>query len=221
MNKPKIITHFPYPKLLQVNTETGRHYEIEGKKWKLPSVTTILSKTKDLTPIENWKKNVGEEKAAEIVKFSIDLGTPMHKNIEDYLNDKPMESGSLLSKMMTNVLIKKAVPNMDEVWGTEVQLYMPEMYAGTADIIFIHKGIPCIGDFKNSRKIKDEDMIADYKCQLAAYSLCHNTLFNTNIQKGVIMLVTHDGVYQEFVFEGKKFQECVDMWLTRLDLFYR
>jgi len=48
--------------------ESGtRVYEIVGNR--LPSVTTILGKTKDQEFLKKWKAKVGEAKAEEIKKF--------------------------------------------------------------------------------------------------------------------------------------------------------
>ena len=61
---------------------------IDGKRFyatptgnKLPSVTTILDKTKPAEKIQallNWKKRVGEKKAQEIVTEAASRGTRMH-----------------------------------------------------------------------------------------------------------------------------------------------
>jgi hypothetical protein len=61
----------------------------------VPSVTTILSATKDKTGLNEWRKRIGEAKAQEIVKNSSNRGTEMHKVIEclmlgtPYINETP------------------------------------------------------------------------------------------------------------------------------------
>ena len=44
----------------------------------LPSVTTILSKTKDKTFLKQWRAKVGEKKAEEIIKPAGQIGTALH-----------------------------------------------------------------------------------------------------------------------------------------------
>ena len=68
---------------------------VEGKRLyatpdgtKVPSVTTILEKTKPLEKVQalaNWRKAVGEKKATEIVTEAANRGTRMHKYLEDYV----------------------------------------------------------------------------------------------------------------------------------------
>jgi len=56
---------YPYPEVTQLNLENKRLYQTPAGD-KVPSVTTILSKTKDTTGLDNWVKAVGEEKAKKI-----------------------------------------------------------------------------------------------------------------------------------------------------------
>jgi len=51
---------------------------------KLPSVTTILGNTKDMSGLEKWKKRVGEAEAKRISELSMNRGTIMHRLIELY-----------------------------------------------------------------------------------------------------------------------------------------
>lgn len=51
---------------------------------KLPSVTTILGNTKDMSGLEKWKKKVGEAEAKRISELSMNRGTIMHRLIELY-----------------------------------------------------------------------------------------------------------------------------------------
>jgi CRISPR/Cas system-associated exonuclease Cas4 (RecB family) len=65
-------------------------------------------------------------------------------------------------------------------------------------------GQDSIIDFKQSNKPKRREWIEDYCLQLAGYAMAHNTVHGTDIQKGVIMMVTPDNYYQEFIIEGDK-----------------
>ena len=62
-----------------------RHYQINGVEQKLPSVTSILSGTRDNKFLFEWRKRVGEKEANRISKLSAGRGTVMHKLIELYL----------------------------------------------------------------------------------------------------------------------------------------
>jgi hypothetical protein len=71
----------------RVHEDGLRFYQVtEGDKViaKLPSVTTILGNTKDMSGLEKWKKRVGEAEAKRISELSMNRGTIMHRLIELY-----------------------------------------------------------------------------------------------------------------------------------------
>lgn len=214
----QILNKFEYKPLQRTEGEGGRRY-IVGEGRPLPSVTTILSKTKDMTALLEWKKNVGEEKAKQIVAEASGLGNGMHKNLENFILGIPM-SGSFMSKTLANVIAKQGLSKVDEVWGTEVSLYAKELYAGTTDLVGVHQGIPSIMDFKNSLREKKKEWIEDYFMQLAAYSMAHNEMYGTNITRGVVMIATRDAKYQEFIIEGDEFTHYQTMWAEKLCAYY-
>ena len=61
----------------------SRTYDFDGVR--LPSVTTILGKTKDQQFLKDWKAKVGEEKAEQIKNHSSRRGTSMHKFLESHV----------------------------------------------------------------------------------------------------------------------------------------
>ena len=66
------------------STEHGsRTYQVAGEK--LPSVTTILAKTKDQSYLTAWKQKVGNETAERIKNLSSKRGTAMHKFLENHI----------------------------------------------------------------------------------------------------------------------------------------
>lgn len=196
-----------------------RHYVVGDTL--LPSVTTILSGTKTNHAIEEWRNSIGHEEADRITKESSDLGTFIHENLERYiLHGNDYSRGGFVSKALTNLIIKKGLINVDEVWGTEVPLYLTNLYAGTTDCVGVHDGVDSIIDFKNARNYRTEDFVQDYYLQLCAYAEAHNEMYGTNIRKGVIMMATQTGKYQEFVLDGNKFSEYRQKWLDRLYQYY-
>jgi hypothetical protein len=210
---------FDYRPLERVDTGNGRRY-IVGEGRPLPSVTTILSKTKDMTHLNEWVKNVGEVEANRIKTEASTLGNGMHQNLENYILGKEM-SGTLMAKTLAKVIIKQGLCKVSEVWGTEVALYSKELYAGTTDVIGLHDGIPSIMDFKNSLKDKKREWIEDYFMQCCAYKMSHDEMYGTDIKRGVIMIATREAKYQEFIIEGKELEHYTYMWLARLDKYYQ
>jgi genome maintenance exonuclease 1 len=213
-----IISKFDYKPLQRVDHPSGRRY-IVGEGRALPSVTTILSKTKDMTFLKEWRANVGEAEATRITTEAAGIGTSMHNNLEKYILGKEM-AGNLISQILASVIIKEGLTKVNEIWGIEVGLYSTELYAGTTDLVGVHNGSPAIMDFKNSRAAKKKEWIEDYFMQLAAYALSHNEMYGTNIKKGVIMLATRDAKYQEFIIEGDEFTHYETMWANKVCSYY-
>lgn len=196
---------------------------------KLTSVTTILNATKSeeaKKSLLDWQKRVGYEKAKEISVTAANRGTRMHSFLEHYIKDDVLkEPGtnpfSIQSHKMAKLIIDNAFPNIDESWGVEVSLYYPELYAGATDYAATWKGKPAIIDFKQSNKLKIKSWIEDYFLQSCAYALCHNVLYNTNINTGVILICTSDYQYQEFIIEGDEFFHYCQKWWDRVEEYYK
>lgn len=213
-----INTKFNYQPLSRVDTPAGRRY-IVGETRPLPSVTTILSAMQDMTHLIEWRKNIGEAKAAQITAEASGLGTGMHNNLEKYVLGNPM-SGSFMSQTLAKVIIKHGLSKVSEVWGAEVALYSRELYAGTCDLIGLHDGIPSIMDYKNSLKEKERAWVEGYFMQLAAYAMAHNEMYDTNINRGVVMIATRDAKFQEFIIEGDEFTHYETMWANKVCAYY-
>jgi genome maintenance exonuclease 1 len=50
--------------------------------------------------------------------------------------------------------------------------------------------------------------------------MAHNVVHGTEIQKGVIMMVTPENIYQEFIIEGNELKNYKHEFLRRIDLYY-
>tara|TARA_B100001093_G_scaffold399001_1_gene386413 strand:+ start:2704 stop:3372 length:669 start_codon:yes stop_codon:yes gene_type:complete len=212
-----------YKKLERVTTAEGRRY-IGDDNIPVPSVTTILDKTSDKTALIAWRKRVGDQEANRVSKESAGLGTKVHNAIEKYILGEEVTFGnnvvSVMAKEMSNLVINEGLKNVDEIWGTEIGLIAPGLYAGTTDCVGMHEGSEAIIDFKTSKKIKKEEWIEDYYLQCCAYALAHNEMYGTNIQKGVILMVSRDNKFKEFIIEGARFEMYCDLWTKRLEEYY-
>lgn len=216
-------------KTLQRDESTGKRLYATPDGHKVPSVTTILDKTKPAEAREalaRWKKAVGEQKAQQIVTEAAGRGTRMHKFLEDYIKGVPLKESvtnpyAQQSLDMAKIVIDKGFPAIDEVWGSEVPLYFPELYAGTTDCVGMHKGDQSILDFKQTNKPKKLEYIEDYFLQLTAYALAHNEVHGTNIRKGVILMCSKDYEYQEFILEPKDFDMWTERWCARVGEYYK
>jgi len=219
---------FTYAKLSRDESQGKRLYACPDGS-KVPSVTTILDKTKPAESrlaLANWKKAVGEQKAQEIVTEAASRGTRMHTYLENYIKGEPLKETvtnpyAQQSLDMAKIVVAQGFPKIEEVWGSEVPLYFPELYAGTTDCVGIHDGDESILDFKQTNKPKKLEWIDDYFLQLTAYALAHNEIHGTNIRKGVILMCSKDYAYQEFILEPKDFDYWTNRWCDRVGEYYR
>jgi len=216
---------FEYPKSIRSLINDERHYDIGEEK--LPSVTTILQATQSdhkKAILENWKKKVGEDNAEHIKNTAANRGSIMHRIIECYLLDRrhaDLTDLGMQAGVMAQTIIDEGLEGrMDEIWGTEITLYYPNLYAGASDLAGIYEGRESIMDFKQSNKPKRREWIDDYFTQLAAYATAHNQIYGTKIQSGTILMCTKDNYFQEFTVSGQQFQRFMWNWFRRVDQYY-
>jgi genome maintenance exonuclease 1 len=232
-----ITSRYNYTPLNRETIDGKRHYCLPDGS-KVPSVTTILDKTKSQESREalaNWKRAVGEKRAQEITTEAANRGTRMHSYLEHYVLEtdmKPLPSNPFAhpSWFMAAEVILNGLCHVDEFWGTEVPLYYSGLYAGTTDLIGTWKGRPAIMDFKQSNKVKKREYIEDYFLQLAAYAAAHNEMHGTTIDTGVILMAVRpnllaDGSYDkpqylEFVVESDEFAHWANEWMKRVEQYY-
>ena len=222
----RLIDKYVYPKSTRESIQGLRHYAIDGSEEKLPSVTTVLSKTKskeDSESIQRWIKRVGEKEADKIKNEAAARGTAMHKYLEDLiLGQRSLDLTNLgqQAQKMAEVIVERGLNDCSEIYGTEAVLYYPGLYAGSCDLIAKYKDKVSIIDFKQTNKPKQREWIGDYFLQMGAYGMAHDAVYGTAIEQGVIMMCSKDGYYQQFVIEGEEFRQAKHDFLTRLNKFY-
>jgi len=209
-----------------------KRQQVDGKRLyacpdgnAVASVTTILSKTKDMTHLIAWRKRVGEAKAQEIVTEAASVGTRMHKYLEDYIEfgEWPTPGSNPYAQQahrMAEQVKEHAMTDVDEIWGSEINLYHPKIYAGTTDVVGQYKGQPAIMDFKQTNKPKKAEWVDDYYLQLTAYALAHNEVFGTNIREGHIFMCSRDLQYQQFDLWPDEFDKWEEKWWERVYTYY-
>jgi genome maintenance exonuclease 1 len=218
--KPK----YNYEKIKRVEVDGKRRYAAPGGA-PVASVTTILSGTKDMSHLIAWKKRVGEQKAQEIVTEASGVGTRMHHYLEKYVETGEWPSAgsnpyAQQAHMMATTIKVHAMDDVDEIWGSEVPLYVPNIYAGTTDLVGVYKGNPCIMDFKQTNKPKKLEWVEDYFLQLTAYAIAHNEVHGTDIREGHIFMCSRAGEYQQFDLWPDEFAEWEQEWWNRCKQYY-
>ena len=215
---------FTYPPSTRSLVDGKRHYDITGHK--LPSVTTILSATQSeekRKSLANWQARMGKQTADRIRDISAMRGTAMHTYLEGYINNTPHLDLTAVGKeagRMANIVIESGLGDLGEVWGSEVTLYYPGLYAGQTDVVGIYGGREAIIDFKQTNKPKQREWIDDYFVQLAAYAMAHNQVYDTKIQSGIILMCSKDGFFQKFEVSDKEFQGYMHTFLKKIDQYY-
>ena len=216
---------YTYPASTRNTVDGFRTYDVNDEK--LPSVTTILGATKDqeaIDSINRWKAKVGEEAATRIRDTAASRGTNMHLHLERHVTGEghlDLTEEGKVAKAMADTIIAKGFNDLQEIWGSEVTLFYPGLYAGATDLVGTYDYEDSIIDFKQSNKPKRREWIEDYFMQLGAYAMAHNQVYKTEITQGVILMVTPDNYFQKFQVKGKEFIEYQHKFLEKVDQYYK
>jgi len=212
---------YKYVGVTRTEEHGSRTYDVLGLR--LPSVTTILSRTKDQSYLDKWKAKVGHEEAERIKNYSSSRGTAMHKFLEKYIEGVGYEDLTPLgqeAKIMAQKIIDTGLKNITEYYGSEVALYYHGLYAGATDLVCMHNGMESIIDFKQANRPKRKEWIDDYYLQIAAYAMAHDHMHGSQIRQGVIMICTPDSYYQEFKIQDEELKKYRHKFLERLSQYH-
>jgi hypothetical protein len=229
-----LVSKYNYAPMNRETVDGKRHYCLPDGT-KVPSVTTILDRTKSEESkqgLANWRKSVGEVKAKEITTEAAGRGTRMHKFLEDYVvNNRILSPAgtnpySIQARSMAQSIVDNGLVNVNEMWGIEVPLYVSGLYAGTTDACGLYNNKESIIDYKQTNKPKKLEYIEDYFLQLTAYGLAHNETYGTNINQGVILMAVApkaDEVpqFQTWTIEGSEWELWTNKWLGRVEQYYK
>jgi len=217
MKKSSKYSYISGKQVTDVDTGT-RYYDFQGMR--LPSVTTILAKTKNQAYLTRWKNKVGHEQAEAIKNLSSKRGTAMHKFLESHIQGTGYDDLTSIgceAKPMAEKIIEMGLAPVSEIYGSEVMLHYPGLYAGSTDLVCMHDGLETIVDFKQSNRPKKKEWIEDYYAQIAAYAMAHDAYYGSEIRQGVIMICTPDLYYQEFRITDQGLRTWKHKFLKRLD----
>jgi len=233
-------------KRVQINNR--RYYDIGGTG-VFPSVTSILSATKDKSGLERWRKRIGYDMAAKISRDSADRGTVMHKLLEIYVDllhiaDKQeriiktyelakvddeikdfffffKKRGLVLFKNMINA--NGLIDNIKKNHLQEVFLWFKQgdiQYAGTVDnSSWMIDGRYIIIDYKTAMKPKIEKWIADYKLQAAAYAFAIWQRYKIKPNGAEIWIANEQGSVQQFIISEDELQKYFVKFVERVKFF--
>ena len=216
---------YKYPPCTRSTSDGIRTYSV-GKE-KIPSVTTILDATKSdesKKKLSQWMLIKGKTEATRIKNQAAERGTAMHTYLEKYVGNSghlDLTDTGRVAKPMAETVIKQGLNGkLSEIWGTEITLYYPGLYAGVTDVVGVYDYEDSIIDFKQSNRPKRKEWVEDYFIQIGAYAMAHNYVHKTQITQGVILMCTPDCFFQKFIVKGKEFIKYQHKFLERVGKYY-
>ena len=216
---------YKYPASTRSLIQGNRHYAVNQEM--LPSVTTILAETQSIEKrqsLAKWRQKIGENVANKYVEEAARRGTALHEYLEYYLrNEKILDLSDegQAARSMGQAIIDQGLHDLSEIWGSEVTLFYPGLYAGQTDLCGVYQNRESIVDFKQTNKPKRKEWIEDYFLQLAAYAMAHDIIYNTCVEQGVILMCSKDGFFQKFTSNGEEFTSFKHKFLKKVGEFYQ
>ena len=174
-----------------------------------PSITTVLGVRKEKKiGLAKWRERVGNDVANHIMRTAAARGTAVHSMVEDFLNNKNVlkEDFAFLPWCLFSQLQPTLKAKVNNIYAQEAGLWS-EKYrlAGRVDCIAEWDGVPSIIDFKTSRSERKDDYNFEYYMQASAYAEMFEERTGIEINQIVILVVTEDGLVQEFVKDKKDY----------------
>ena len=190
----------------------------------LPSVTTVLSGSRDNSGLEAWREAVGHERADFISSYACFRGNGHHENIERYLTDgtEPEFSFSFTPYWKSS---RAFLDTIDAPLLLEGAIWHPDGFAGTLDCIayLTEDGLqPTLLDWKTATAIRKPDKVYEYSLQLAAYAAAANYVYGhmgLNITKAKLVIAIADCPPQIETLDARALEQLYKHFLARLKRF--
>ena len=192
---------------LKTTTIDRKRFYITPKEKYYPSITTVLS-IRNKKGLMEWRKRVGDEVANYVSGKAASRGTKVHHMCEDYLNNMETDfpdkwekhKNDFLPWCLFGQLKNKVLVNINDIYGQECGLYSDKYkVAGRVDCIAKYNDVLSIIDFKTSTKERSDSWNENYYIQCSAYAEMFTELTEIDISQIVVLVVTEDGVVQEFI----------------------
>ena len=202
---------------LKTTTIDRKRFYITPKQKYYPSITTVLS-IRNKKGLMEWRKRVGDEVANYVSGKAASRGTKVHHMCEDYLNNMERDfpdkwekhKNDFLPWCLFGQLKNKVLDNINDIYGQECCLYSDKYkVAGRVDCIAKYNGILSIIDFKTSTKERSDSWNENYYIQCSAYAEMFTELTEIDISQIVVLVVTEDGVVQEFIKDKNDYLDAL------------
>ena len=202
---------------LKTTTIDRKRFYITPKQKYYPSITTVLS-IRNKKGLMEWRKRVGDEVANYVSGKAASRGTKVHHMCEDYLNNMERafpdkwekHKNDFLPWCLFGQLKNKVLDNINDIYGQECGLYSDKYkVAGRVDCIAKYNGVLSIIDFKTSTKERSDSWNENYYIQCSAYAEMFTELTEIDISQIVVLVVTEDGVVQEFIKDKNDYLDAL------------
>ena len=212
------------PEIKATTTDGVRLYETpEGNYY--PSITTVLS-VRNKKGLHDWRKRVGDDVANYVARKAANRGTAVHHMCEDYLNndfDEEKHKKKFLPYVLFNQLRESLLRKVNNIYSQEAGLYSDKYkVAGRVDCIAEYDGELSIIDFKTSSKERSDEWNESYYIQASAYAEMFEERTGIAINQVVILVVTEDGVVQEFVKNKTEYlpllSDAIEEWKVKNEM---
>ena len=204
-----------------VRSHTGDERLYSTPVGACPSVTTVLSGSRDQSGLEAWRESVGSERADFISSLACHRGTIHHEYIENYLKDGSEPGFDFLQtpywKSTRAFLDTVTTPLL-----MEGAIWHPDGFAGTLDCIayLSEDGLqPTLLDWKTADSPRKPDKIYEYSLQCAAYSAAANYVYGhlgLHITQAKIVIAIADSPPQIETLDERALTQLYKHFLARL-----
>lgn len=205
--------HRPVP----VRRADRKGYECpDGRTW--PSVTTVLGATADPASkarLQAWLERPG---AAQETARACKRGSFVHLQAENLLQNKPVER-HLAFNGYINTLLPWISYNVVEAIAIEAPIWHPSGFSGTFDCLGYCADWPelTLLDWKSSKNRRSEDLVRDYKTQLAAYRLGILHTYDIPVDKAMLVIARPAGTRPDvWSVDKAELDDLQDEFLERL-----
>jgi len=219
----------PTPELMLPRYEAVRISEDGQRMYQTPegkyySVTTILSGSKDMSGITEWRESIGEKEADRILKVACARGDATHLNVENWM----LKGEEPKLNLLTAPYWKSIRPFLEQVKKPlllEGAVWHKDGYAGTLDCLAtLHEfgDEPILLDWKTADKAKKKDRLYDYSLQCAAYVHAANYVYanlGVKIRQAKIVIAIADDVCQVESLDEDALAQLYTHFRARLSRF--
>lgn len=178
--------------LRRIEIDGWRHYDTPIGR--VPSVTTILTSTRNDLGQRAWRSRSGSDEAHRIASAAAARGTRLHAEVERFLTtgQRPAERSGCWDS------IEPFLRRLGDVALVEGTVWHPLGFAGSVDCVAVVDGIPSVIDWKTASRPKQSDWLTEYYLQVIAYREAFNYVYDMGLVRSLIVIALPDSNAQIF-----------------------